>query len=458
MKTPKNLMALILCSVLLLSTSLAWAKVSKEEADRLKTDLTPLGGERAGNADGTIPAWEGGLPKPPPGCTTEKGVPLMNPYPDDKVLFSITAANMGQYEAKLSEGTKWLLRQYPDTFRLDVYPTRRPAAVPQWVADNTYNNALNAVSTEDRLGFLNAHGGIPFPIPENAEQVVFNGSCVWAGTSRVSYYNTYTINKNGNISIFTGGRTIENSPYYFQEKPAPGESVDIWNVLIDMNAPPRIKGRMIVIKDSSNPQKIPRRAWQYTPGQRRVRMAPTLSYDTPNGTSNVSVYDDMWMFSGALDRFDWKIIGKKEMYLPYNSYQPLQTPIEKFSMGGHFNPDMVRWELHRMWVVEATLKEGQRHVYGRRVFYYDEDTWMLAMKDQYDNRGEFWRFTLASLYQDYTLPGGSSVPWMSFDVTQPIWMIEGFYYGQPQFVILNELEKQPTDMFTPEYLRKIGRR
>ncbi|MCG2750363.1 MAG: DUF1329 domain-containing protein [Desulfobacteraceae bacterium] len=459
MKTLKNMMALALCSALLFSASFASAKVSKEEADRLKTDLTPIGAERAGNADGTIPAWEGGIPTPPPGLTTEKGPSPKNPYPDDKVKFSINKANMGQYADQLSEGAKWLLNKYPDTFRMDVYPTRRSAAQPQWIYDNAYQNALNASSTEDRLGILDAHGGTPFPIPQNAEQIVFNGILSWAGMSRDSESATYIVNADGSLTSTSHVNSLENCPYFFPEKPAPGQYADLWNMFMINLGPPRVAGNMTLIKDSTNPQEIPRRAWSYTAGQRRVRMAPTLSYDNPNGTSSLGVYDDLWMFSGALDRFDWKIIGKKEIYVPYNTNVIHDTtPPEEFARPGHFNPDYVRWELHRLWIVEATLKDGKRHVYGKRVFYYDEDTWLLVMKDQYDNRGEFWRFTIGCVWQDYTLPGAIHTPWLSFDVTLPYWQLEAYYYGDQYYLICNEKKILPADVFTPDYLRKMGRR
>ncbi|MYA89154.1 MAG: DUF1329 domain-containing protein, partial [Boseongicola sp. SB0662_bin_57] len=52
--------------------SLAWAlpaaaELPASQIARLGADLTPLGGERAGNASGTIPAWNGGITRPPRG-------------------------------------------------------------------------------------------------------------------------------------------------------------------------------------------------------------------------------------------------------------------------------------------------------------------------------------------------------------------------------------------------------
>lgn len=456
MKLPRRWIILTVASVALLVSSFSFAGVSQQKAERLKKDLTPLGAERAGKAEGTIPAWDGGMTEPPAGVNVKPGDFLPDPFKDDKVVFTITAQNMDQYADRLTEGTRWLLKRYPDTFRIDVYPSRRPQAAPQWVYDNTYKNALDASSTEDRLGVQKAYGGIPFPIPEYAEQIMFNHFCRWQGASRKSLYDSFTVNANGSLTIINGGENYENYPYYFQGEP--DYNVDIWKLYITSTKPARKKGELTLVIDSVNPQYTKRKAWQYLPGQRRVRRAPTLSYDNPNPSSTITVYDDSWMYNGALDRFDWKIIGKKEMYIPYNNYALHLVKPEEFAMPGHFNPALARWELHRVWVVEATLKEGERHQYGRRVFYVDEDSWIVSMKDQYDNRNDFWRFTIGMNYHDYTLPGVISTPWLNFDVTVPFWVWEGSYYGQAHFVLNREKETNPTEYYTPAYLRKAGRR
>ena len=85
------------------------------------------------------------------------------------------------------------------------------------------------------------------------------------------------------------------------------------------------------------------------------------------------------MFNGAPDRYDWKLIGKKELYIPYNAYR-LDSPQLKYSdiiKPGHINRDLTRYELHRVWEVEATLKTGERHIYAKRHFFIDEDTGRL---------------------------------------------------------------------------------
>ena len=113
--------AIFICAAgLLLGGVGASAQVSPQEAQQLKTTLTPLGAEKAGNEEGSIPAWTGGMCTVPPGYWhgTRRG----DPFANEKPLFSITAQNMDKYADKLTDGTKAMLKRYPNTFRVDVYP------------------------------------------------------------------------------------------------------------------------------------------------------------------------------------------------------------------------------------------------------------------------------------------------------------------------------------------------
>src|SRR5687768_646749 len=101
----------------------AGAKVSKEEADKLKGELMPIGGEKAANKDGTIPAWDGGLTKSP-ACYKGPPARYCDPFTEDKPKFVITAQNVAQYKDKLSVGQLAMFRKYP-TYKMKVYGTRR---------------------------------------------------------------------------------------------------------------------------------------------------------------------------------------------------------------------------------------------------------------------------------------------------------------------------------------------
>ena len=130
---------LSLCILLAASWQQAEAAITAAEADRLGNDLTPLGAEKAGNAAGTIPAWEGGITTPPAGY--QKGMHHPDPYSGDGVLFTINASNVNRYMDQLSIGHQALLKAY-DTYKMPIYPTRRSASNPQRVYDATKRIAL----------------------------------------------------------------------------------------------------------------------------------------------------------------------------------------------------------------------------------------------------------------------------------------------------------------------------
>src|SRR5207253_8265561 len=134
-----------------LAAPLSQAAVSAQEAATLMTTLTPVGAERAGNKDGSIPPWEGGYPAD----ASYNSATIPDLFDKDKPLFTITQQNVAQYADKLTEGTQGLLKKYP-SFKVRVYPTRRTAAAPQWVYDNTFKNATRATmdprSEERRVG------------------------------------------------------------------------------------------------------------------------------------------------------------------------------------------------------------------------------------------------------------------------------------------------------------------
>ena len=124
-----KLPGLLVASALLLVTSGSFAKTTPEKAAALGgPELTPIGAERAGNADGTIPEWTGGITELPEGY--EVGGRLVDPFAGDKALFTITAENVDKYADKLTPGQRAMFKRYPDSYRMPVYPTRRSARIP----------------------------------------------------------------------------------------------------------------------------------------------------------------------------------------------------------------------------------------------------------------------------------------------------------------------------------------
>lgn len=419
-----------LLGTLALSSQLALASTA-DEAAKLNTSLTPLGAERAGNASGTIPAWDGGYTKVD--SSFKEGGKRSDPFAADKPLFSITSKNLAQYADKLNEGTKEMFKRYPETYRIDVYPTRRTAAAPQWVYDNTLKNATRAKLVDSSAGPVpeGAFGGIPFPLARNGAEAMWNHLLNWRGTSVSLHIRHYLMTADGNQVMTTEGRAVQEMPYYYQEGKPETFAGDYWLFRMLNDGPPIRAGEQIMGRTNINGDLS--QAHVYLSGQRRVRKLPNACCDTPTpATAGVMSFDELGVFAGRIDRFNWKLIGKQEMYIPYNTNKMLTAskPEDLFS-AHHMNPDYVRWELHRVWVVEAELLPGKRHQLPKGRYYLDEDTWQAALGDRWDANGQLAKTLWALPAVTPDLPAQAPLSAGFYDLTSGAWFVQSVYAGMP---------------------------
>jgi len=420
MNSTSSLLAALVAAAI---PTLATAGVSADEAKALGSTLTPIGAEKAGNKDGTIPAWSGGLTTPPAGFKAGDGI-RPNPYAADKPRLAIDAKNMAASAEHLTEGTKALLQKYP-TFRVDVYPTQRSVAFPKWVYDNTAKNAIKAKTNNEGRSIEGAHAGFPFPIPKTGYEAMWNHLVRFNGQAYESKYRNITVDASGRATLATEGVSTQEYPFWDNSK----TSADTyWKIKLTYTGPARRAGEALMVVDPLDIGAKDRRAWIYLPGQRRTKVAPDLSHDTPNpGTAGTTTFDDTFLFTGSMDRFDFKLVGKKEMFVPYNAYAAVyQAKQDDLFKPNHLNPDLVRWELHRVWVVEATLREGKRHVYAKRTFYLDEDSWAALASDEYDARGQLYRTGFAYMAPSYDLPAPYTDMFGHYDLVSRQYSLTGF--------------------------------
>ncbi|WLH78465.1 MULTISPECIES: DUF1329 domain-containing protein [unclassified Pseudomonas] len=384
------------------------AAVSPQEADKLGTSLTPIGAEKAGNADGSIPAWTGGIPKNA-GAVDSKGF-LADPFASEKPLFVITAATVDKYKDKLSEGQVAMFKRYPETYKIPVYPSHRTVNLPPEIYESIKRSALNVKPINDGNGLENFTGNryYAFPIPKNGVEVLWNHITRYHGGNLRRIITQATPQTNGSYT-----------PIRFEEEVAvpqlipdmdPAKAANVLTFFKQsVTAPARLAGNVLLVHETLDQVKEPRLAWIYNAGQRRVRRAPQVAYDGPGTASDgLRTSDNFDMFSGAPDRYDWKLVGKKEMYIPYNSYK-LDQPTLKYDdiiKAGHINQDLTRYELHRVWEVVGTVKPSERHIYAKRHMYIDEDSWQVALVDHYDGRGQLWRVAEghAQFYYNHQTP------------------------------------------------------
>ncbi|MBB2494238.1 DUF1329 domain-containing protein [Aquipseudomonas ullengensis] len=438
----------------LLIAPLVQAQVDASQAARLGRDLTPLGAEKAGNAAGTIPAWDGGLAQKSDAFDPTRG--YQDPYASEQPLFSITRANAAQYSKNLSPGQRAMLERYPESWKLQVYPSHRSASYPEKVYEAIKGNATTAKLIEQGNGIADFHTATPFPIPQSGLEVLWNHLVRYRGDSVKRYYAQAVPHASGDYFM----TQIEDLFLFNQD--AGNHAKDNGNVLFyfrqSVLAPARLAGTELLVHETVNQVKEPRLAWLYAAGQRRVRRTPNVAYDSPGTASEgMRTTDNFDMFSGAPDKYDWKLVGKEELYVPYNSYR-FASKTNKYSdivKPGHVNPDLLRYELHRVWHVQATLKEGQRHQYKRRDMYFDEDSYQILVVDHYDNRDNLWRlgesYTLNMYDQPLLWTKGDAV----YDLIGGRYVIGILSNEEPadQF----NVALKPND-FTPAQLRRDSRR
>lgn len=458
-KTTQILLHTALATALLGASLASQAKVSPEEAARLGQDLTPMGAEKAGNADGSIPAWSGKWRGTPPHVKfAGPGTPYPDPYADEKPLFIITAENMTQYLDNLSDGQQALLKRYPSTFKIPVYPSHRDFRYDQKTEDYIKHNAVNAELIDGGDAAANAFGASPFPIPQNGSELLLNHTMQGRAAKEEANYLQV-------VNYADGNKVFEKVNYkIFSVWSDPNNtlaSLDglFTSFLLTTLEPVRKKGEMVVGHEFINPVASPRQAWQYAPGQRRVRRAPTVGYDSPTGAGGFRVYDEDRLFNGAPDRYNWTIVGKKELFIPYHNYKlddPSVTTEQLLSTAGHINPDYMRYEKHRVWVLEAKLKPNNRHIYAKRVLYLDEDSWAATLADNYDSRGQFWRTNMQTSVYAYELQRYHARLGMYHDLIAGSYMVDRLLVDQ-QPALLNASSFEASD-FTPSNLRKLGTR
>lgn len=432
------------------------AKVSPDEANKLGKSLTPLGAEMAGNASGTIPAWKGGLHSKNSTASADSGRPT-NPFSDDKVLFEITNANLEQYQDNLSPGQIAMFKKYAD-YKMPVYQTRRTAAYSPSLYDVVKKNATTAKLIQGGNGLTDFDTTIPFPIPENANEVIWNHLTRFRGGSAKRFFTTIPVQADGSLVAVKMNDQLVWPEFLNGGRDAIKDDNILFYYLQVITAPSRLTGTALMVHETMDQVKEARKAWVYNSGQRRVRRAPNVSYDGPSaGTDGLRTADNYDMYNGAIDRYKWTLVGKKELYIPYNSYNLLDTTAkyEDLIQAGHLNADKLRYELHRVWQVEGIVEEGARHIYAKRTLFIDEDTWGASVVDHYDGRGELWRMAEAHNVMFYDV----DTPWMVaetlHDLSSGRYLVTGLSNEEPKFMLWGE--KADRGDFTSAALRRIGR-
>jgi len=440
----------------LLSVS-SYAKVSEEQAARLGADLSPIGGEMAGNAEGTIPPLQMSLPKFPQEALDNPSKHLPNPYADEKPIVVLTAENYEQHADKLTEGQIALFKKFPETFKMKVYPSHRHMGFSDFIYKSTKENATRAVLAGDEA-FLGAYGGVPFPIPQNGLEAIWNHIALLGPYSTEQTSDSAAVWKSGRVEM---GRdenytinTFQNPNSNFEEY----EQSYKYGLTITTNHLPKKKAGEITLVHEPLGVEEDRKAWTYSPGIRRVRRAPVVAFDFAVGPGGMFYADEGRMFAGSPVKYEWKLLGKVEKYTPFNNYD-MDSPeltYDEILTPGHVNPEPMRYELHRLWKVEATLKDSERHVIGKRVLYLGEDSWMVQLADAWDNRENLWRTSMRTMIFDPHFPGLIGRTSVFYDLISGDYSMQEMNNEQDKRLI--HTEPGNMDKFTPNGMRRQARR
>jgi hypothetical protein len=386
--------------------------------------LTPLGAERAGNAAGTIPAWTGGIVSVPPGYEPTRH--HVDPFAADVALLTIEAANVAQHEAHLTDGQRALFAAFPD-WRMHVYPTRRSASYPEWVYEAARRNDGTAVLvTEGRGSVRNAMTTSPFPRPENGLEAIWNHLLRWRGIRVERSEGSAAVTARGRHTLVVA---LQDLAYpYGAPRRVPGFENVVAVIKTKTLLPAQLTGRGALLIETLDQTRDPRKVWRYFPNIRRVVRQPNFGYAMPSLESDaLRTVDDYELYLGPPDRYDWTLLGKREVYIPYNAYRLHRDGLasDEILDQRHLRPEHLRYELHRVWVVEARLKPGERHLYGRRVFFLDEDSWQIALSDSYDLEDRLWRTAEAHAVNYYEVPVHWTTLHVFYDLKRNRYFVEG---------------------------------
>lgn len=448
----KKMTALVSMVAVSAFATAAMAAVPAEQANRLGADLTPVGAEKAGSGD--IPAWTGGLPTVPSNVSYTPGDKLPNPFASDAIKYTVTAGNMGQYDAILSDGYKAMLTTYP-SYKMNVYPSRRSCAFPDNVYAATRSNATIGELVGGGNGVGKAIMGFPFPIPNSALEIIWNHTLRFRSFKLTRQFTAAAVTRSGDYQL----TTVQDEAILQWSDPSKGAAEDLNNIslyyIANTVAPARSAGSVILVHETLDRSLEPRKAWQYSPGTRRVRRAPNISYDNPGTNSDgLSTSDAFDGYNGAPDRYDWTVLGKQERLIAFNNYDAEAAPYAEFITPLHLNQDKIRYELARAWVIEAKLKPGNRHVYGRRVKAINEDNWTISESDLYDGRGELWRVQELQQLQRYNVPLCGSAAEVVYDLQAGRYLSLAMTNEEPQInYFADELD---ANRYTPASIRQLG--
>ncbi|MCX4176981.1 MULTISPECIES: DUF1329 domain-containing protein [Paraburkholderia] len=427
-------------------------------------DLTPVGAERAGNSDGTIPVFDG---KDAPSAGWEPGKYRGDywAHKSEKPLFVIDASNVDKYADKLSPGQVELIKTKKG-YTMPVYPAHRNCGFPDFVLENTKAGAGKASIASDGWSLQNAAlPSVPFPQPASGIQAMWNWLVRYQGVGQdwPAGHTVISASPGSSNRIEFSWTQLIYFPWAKKGVSSPSDFGGLaYAIYYSYTEPAAFAGQGLIQRYyySKDPD-----AYYYFTGQRRVRRLPSYAYDAPTlGTENQYPTDSQFIFYGNPDRFDWKIVGKREMYIPYNNFavQDFRQKLDDAAGETFINPNVRRYELHRVWEIVGTVKSGVRHTAPKKVLYFDEDSWNIVVGDDYDAQGKLWKTKENYVVPTWELNGACTVPaFAMYDIKNGRYVADQLVWGtgkdQRHFEAPTD-KRLNDDFFTSQSLQSMSER
>jgi tetratricopeptide (TPR) repeat protein len=415
--------------------------------------LTPIGAEMAASGDGSIPAWDGGFDASTLSATHDANGALVNPFADEQPLFVITQDNMQDYAQWLSAGHQAMFKAYP-SYQMPVYSSHRTVRYPQAIYDATLENEKTAkLVGSDSL--VDARLGFPFRRPEHGAQVIWNHRVRYRGDSMAGRIASIAQRPSGGWLKVVSDVKVR---FDYGNLESPGKAAGK-NLLIYYFAqtlsPPQARGATVLAHDTIDVDQSARKIWGAGGGYKKVLRIPPIGYDFPNpGSEGLQFVDMIDMYNGAFDRYDWRLIGKREMFIPYNAYALNARDLSYDQILGpeFLNPQYTRYEKHRVWVVDAVKRSGTSHHFRKRRFYIDEDSWGIVMVDGFNATNRLWKFQEGHLLPQFDIQAATTMPEIVYDLAEKRYFVTKLH--QEETVTEYNVPELKPGWFSPTKLKQ----
>ncbi len=376
-----------------------------------------------------------------------------DPFSSDQILLTVSIENYTEYkDSILTPGQIKMFEMYPNTFKMNIYPSRRSCAVPPEVLELTDKNALLVDNGEGVDGVV---GSIPFPNPNEALHHVWNHILRYRGVEIYGASPFYIVNPDGTKTYGAGEAIAKN----FWNPFVRNENKGLQGMLMTkVTHPPRLADASTLVIESLNAFVTPRKAWVYNPGTRRVRRAPDITYDyKPSASQGLTTVDQVDGFNGAKDRYIWSDLGKQLRLMPYNAYKFHEASIEEILTPNHVNQEYLRYELVSVNVVNATLKDDKRHIIPHRIMYFDSDSHNMLAEETFDDQRNLMAYREFPIINFYDQPMCLSIHAATYEFATRRYQLQSLRSADIPKVQWRLNEPHKESMFTPEGLKRFAR-